>query len=256
MADRIINTTVDGPGSYRITTTNGTITSSPTQYTFDNDISHGNINNSIARVMQLQKAEQITLNHNLSIGGTSQTSARGVWEDVGTQDLHAGHAAIGATETNDELFALIAQYPDRDDGEPIYKLPDMAECLDEAANITAESTAAELPTITRPLDVAKWVGAWTSHITKQITSNKKEQITLAAQIYKIKLDEQIKVQKEYLVEKYGEEMYNLFFKIKVEAGAVYQKDYLPYTITKKDILQAAIVDGKEEKRLAYQAKLG
>lgn len=81
-------------------------------------------------------------------------------------------------------------------------------------------------------------------------------MAVAAQIYKKKLDMQIKTQEDYLVEKYGKEMYDLYFKLNVEAGAVYQKDYIPLSITKKDVLQAAIVDGKAEKRLAYQAKLG
>lgn len=256
MAERIINSSIKAPGSYTITTSNGTISSSPTLYTFDNDISHGNINNSTSRMTELQKAEQITLNHNLSVGGTSQTMANGVWEDVGSQELQIGHAAIGATSTNDELFALISQYPDRDDGEPIYILPDMAECIDEAMQVTSRMKAVELPTIKRPSDIALWIGAWAAKMGEQITSNKQEQMAVAAQIYKKKLDIQIKTQEDYLVEKYGREMYDLYFKLNVEAGAVYQKDYIPLSITKKDVLQAAIVDGKAEKRLAYQAKLG
>lgn len=200
--------------------------------------------------------DQITLNYNHSVGGTSQTITNGSWEDVGSKELQDGLSARGATATNDELFAVIAQYPNRDDGEPIYRLPDMAQCIDEAVKITSELSASELPTIKRPEDIIKWAAAWTAYIAEQIAANKKEQLIMAAKIYQIKLDEQIRAQEKYLKEKYGDEMYNLYFRMNVEAGAIYMKDYIPCNVTKKDLLKAGIIDGKAEKRNAHLRKLG
>lgn len=247
----------NGYGSVEIQDTYGKTNTDYTLYQFNNDMRKGSISNSKDTLSSLEKVDQITLNYNQTVGGTAQTSANGAWEDIGSKALHDGLSARGATAVNDELFALISQYPNRDDGEPIYKLPDMAQCVDEAvARITAESSPVSLPTITRPTDIAKWLAAWTSQMASQLTSNKAAQLAMAAKIYEEKLAEQIKTQKEYLVKKYGEEIYNLYFKIQVEAGAVYMKDYYPCTVTRKDLLQAGISDGKAQKRNAHLKNLG
>ena len=51
-------------------------------------------------------------------------------------------------------------------------------------------------------------------------------------------------------------MYVTLFKAQVEAGAIYFKEELPYTITKEDIYNAALLDGKAEKRAAWARKVG
>lgn len=254
---KITNYTIDGPGSYRIHSTNGTTSSFPTTYSFDNDISHGEIDNSIKRVQHLQKAEHIKMNHNMTVNGTSQTSSGGSWRDVGSPELHIGHSQRSASATNAKLYALISNYPDRDDGEPIYvPFPSITDCLKEAEKITAEQSPIELPSIASPTDIPKWIAAYVSYIGNQVTKDRSQQMLIAAQLAAEKRQKQIDDQKKYLTEKFGEEMYNLYFRAKVEAGAIYNKPHNPCTITRQDVYQATFADGLAERRNAYTAKIG
>ena len=75
-------------------------------------------------------------------------------------------------------------------------------------------------------------------------------------LYELELALKVKEQKEYLVNKFGEEMYISLFKAKVEAGAIYNKEINDYTITTEDIQKAAFSDGKTERRNAFAAKIG
>ncbi len=70
------------------------------------------------------------------------------------------------------------------------------------------------------------------------------------------LETQIEQQKKYLVEKYGEELYELMFKKLVENGAVFTKDNVEYDITKEDLFKAAFSDDKAQKRNSYNSKIG
>ena len=257
MQTEVTDVQIHSPGSYTIRTENGNIESTPTKYSFNNDLSRGSINNSMERLSALQTSQNITLNHNLTVGGSSQTNVGGLWSDVGSYTLHTGAHQRMATSTNDELFALLSQYPDRDDGEPIYNpLPNYEYNYEKAGQITAELMGIELPTITSLLDVPKWIAAWTAGLIAQNTMNVQLRTAIALQMTKEDLDEQIKIQKKYLVDKYGEEMYTLFYKAKVEAGAVYLKRFRPYSITKDDLYSATLGEGKCEKRNAHLAKLG
>lgn len=258
MSQEKINTyTINGPGSFTIESDKGNIRTIPTSYSFGNDISHGEIDNSIKRVQHLQRSEHITMNHNMTVEGTAQNQVGGIWYDVGSPELHTGQAQRAATMTNKELYSLISNYPDRDDGEPIYiPFPSLTECLKEAEQITSEQTAPNLPTISTPTDIAKWIGAFAAHIGNQITQDRSKQMAMAAQLMVEKKEKQIQEQKKYLTEKYGEVMYETLFKAQVEMGAVYNKPYNNYSVTKQDIYQAAFADGKAEKRNAFAAKIG
>lgn len=176
MENKILNVKIPGPGSYEVETTNGKMTSSPTQYTFDNDLSKGSFSNSLQREQSLKKVEHVKLNHNFTVGGTSQSSVGGIWVDVGSQDLHTGHAQTMAASTNAEIAALLAQYPVPDDTKPDFNpLPNVADNLVKASNMTAESTMSiPLPTITKPSDIPIWMAAWTANIQNQIASNTQE----------------------------------------------------------------------------------
>ena len=255
--DKINSYNIKSGGSFTIDTTNGEMRSIPTSYTFGNDISHGEIDNSIKRVQQSSRVEHIKMNHNMSVDGTSQTSVGGVWQDVGSPELHTGQAQRAATATNKELYALISNYPDRDDGKPIFvPFPDIAQCMEEAEQITAELMPIDLPTISSPMDIPKWIAAYSASLIAQNTINKKFQLEIAAAIAIEKQMKQIETQKKYLVDKYGEEMYMTLFKSQVEAGAVYTKDFNDYSITKQDIYEAAFAEGKAERRNAFAAKIG
>ena len=72
MSQEKINTyTINGPGSFTIESDKGNIKTIPTSYSFGNDISHGEIDNSIKRVQHLQRSEHITMNHNMTVEGTA-----------------------------------------------------------------------------------------------------------------------------------------------------------------------------------------
>ena len=114
----------------------------------------------------------------------------------------------------------------------------------------------DLPTISSPMDIPKWIAAYSAQLIAQNTINKKFQLEIAAAIAIEKQMKQIETQKKYLVDKYGEEMYMSLFKAQVEAGAVYTKDFNDYSITKQDIYEAAFAEGKAERRNAFAAKIG
>ena len=255
--DTINSYTIRSGGNFTVDSTKGEMKQIPTSYRFGNDISQGEIDNSIRRVQELQKVEHVKINHNFNVDGTSQTCVGGTWCDVGSQSLHTGQAQKAAAATNKELYALIANYPDRNDGEPLWKpFPDLEQCMDEAKQITAEMNPIELPTIKTPSDILKWGQVYVSGLIEQEMLNKKLQLQIAAKIALEKRDRQIKEQKEYLVNKFGEEMYISLFKAKVEAGAIYKKEINDYTITTEDIQKAAFSDGKTERRNAFAAKIG
>jgi folylpolyglutamate synthase/dihydropteroate synthase len=69
--DTINSYTIRSGGNFTIDSTNGEIKSIPTSYTFGNDISHGEIDNSIKRVQHLSRVEHIKTNHNITVDGTS-----------------------------------------------------------------------------------------------------------------------------------------------------------------------------------------
>ena len=146
------------------------MTSSPTQYNFNNDLSRGNFTNSLQREQHLKKVEHIKLNHNLSVDGTSQTSTGGIWVDVGSPNLHTGHAQRMASSVNADLAYMMAQYPVPDDSEPEWNpLPNVADNIVKAANVTAESKiTVELPSIKTPKDIPLWIAAWIANLTNQI----------------------------------------------------------------------------------------
>ncbi len=81
-----------------------------------------------------------------------------------------------AASTNTEIAALLAQYPVPDDTKPDFNpLPNVADNLVKASNMTAESTMSiPLPTITKPADIPIWMAAWTANIQNQIASNAQE----------------------------------------------------------------------------------
>lgn len=258
MPDDTINSyTIRSGGNFTIDSSKGEMKQIPTAYTFGNDISHGEIDNSIKRVQELQKVEHIKLNHNLSVDGTSQSCVGGLWTDVGSPSLHTGQAQRAATATNRELYALLSNYPDRDDGEPIWRpFPDYMECMEEAEQITAEMMPIELPSIKTPLDIPKWIGAYVAGLVMQNTVNRKFQLEIAQMIALEKRQRQIDEQEEYLTDKFGKEIYMALYKANVEAGAIYKKEFNDYTITTEDIQNAAFSDGKTERRNAFAAKIG
>ena len=249
---------IKGPGTFSVTSNNGTIEGSMASYKFDNDISKGTIGNSITREQNLIKSEHVKLDSCIVVDGTHQFSAGGAWFDYGTPELHLGIAQKGVASTNLELYALMTQYPDRDDGQPIYNpLPNLSQNLEKAEKkVTASQEPMVYPTISNIKTAAQWASTVTSGIAKSVTANKKEQLKVAAEMTVADLEHQIETQKKYLVDKYGEEMYTLLFKAQVEAGAIYFKEELPYTITKEDIYNAALLDGKAEKRAAWERKVG
>lgn len=249
---------IKGPGTFTVLSNNGKIEGSMASYTFDNDIAKGNIGNSIVREQNLIKSEHIKLDSCTVVDGTHQFSAGGAWFDYGTPELHLGLAQKGVAATNLELYALMTQYPDRDDGQPLYNpLPNLSQNLEKAEKkITASQPPMVYPTISNLTTAGQWVSSVASGIAQSITSNKKEQLKVAAEMTVADLEDQIERQKKYLVDKYGEEMYVTLFKAQVEAGAIYFKEELPYTITKEDIYNAALLDGKAEKRAAWARKVG
>ena len=106
------------------------------------------------------------------------------------------------------------------------------------------------------MDIPKWIAAWTKGLVAQNTVNSQARTAIAMQMTKEDLDEQIKVQETHLKEKFGEEIYNLYYKTQIEAGGVYLKQMNPYTITKDDLYSATLGEGKCEKRNAHLAKIG
>lgn len=255
--DTINSYTIRSGGNFTIDSTNGEIKSIPTSYTFGNDISHGEIDNSIKRVQHLSRVEHIKTNHNMTVDGTSQNSTGGIWNDVGSPSLHSGHAQRAATSLNKELYALISNYPDRDDGKPLFSpFPNITECLKEARQITAQQTEPNLPTIKSIQDISLWITAYTSNLVQQNTKNISLQMETAGKLVIEKQQKQIERQKEFLVNKFGEEMYELIYKKQVEAGAIFDKDYNDYSITTNDVHQAAFDKDKSDKRNAFAAKIG
>ena len=258
MDTKILNVKIPGPGAYEVETNNGTLKSSPTQYNFDNDLSRGSFSNSLERHQSLKKVEHVKLNHNFTVGGTSQSSVGGIWVDVGSRELFTGQAQTMVASTNAEIAALLTQYPEPNDSEPEYNpLPNIADNIVKASNMTAESQFnIPLPTITKPADIPIWIAAWTANIQNQATSNAAETAKIAAVMTVEQLDEQIKRQEKYLTDKYGEDLYKLLFKKLVENGAVYTKDMVASDITKEDLYKAAFSDDKAQKRNTYAAKIG
>lgn len=257
MKDKILNYEIDGPGSFYIKSELGEIHSSPTSYSFSNDLSGGVICNSTRREQHLQKAEHIKINHNLTVDGTSQQSSGGQWIDIGTPTLHTGHPQKAAQMTNKELYALISSYPDRDNGEPIFvPFPSPQECMEEAKKITAEMTEFDLPACGSTSDIPMWIAAYARGIAIQNLANIELQMIVASLIAVEKQQKQIETQEKYLTEKYGEEMYIALFKAQVEKGFVYCKDMWDYTVTKDDLYTSAFADGKAERRNAFAAKIG
>lgn len=259
METKITGYDIKSAGAFNINTNNGEIKSIPTSYTFRNDISSGEISNSIKREKLHSLSKDIALNYSVNVNGTSQMSSNGSYEIVGSRRLQDGHAQRAASSINDDLYALIAQYPNRFTGEPIWNpLPNLSECLKQAEKVTAAGKPAELPTIKTPADIPVWTAAWTAHMGQQLTANRTEQLQVAAQMVVDEKNAQIKEQKDYLTEKYGEEIYNLYFKANVEAGAVYTATRPPYSIDRKDVVQAYLGDGNNklaEKRNAYAKEL-
>lgn len=259
METKITGYDVKSAGSFTINTNNGEINSIPTSYSFRNDISSGEISNSIKRIKLHSLSEDVSLNYNVNVNGTSQMSSNGCYEFVGSRRLQDGYAQRAASSINDDLYALIAQYPNRNTGEPIWNpLPNLTECAKKAEKVTAAGQPVELPTIKVPSDIGKWAAAWTAHMGQQLTANRTEQMQVAAQMVIEEKDAQIKEQKKYLTEKYGEEIYNLYFKTNVEAGAIYTIPNPPYSIERKDVVQALIGSGGNnlaEKRNAYTKEL-
>lgn len=249
---------VKGPGSFTVTSNNGTVEGDMTNYSFGNDISRGNIGAGITREQNLIKSEHITLDNSFVVDGTHQGSYGGAWIDYGTPELHEGYAQRGAASTNMELYTLLCQYPDRDDGKPIFNpLPNLSQNLEKAEKkVTAAQKPMVLPTISDLSSLAKWVSTVASTYTSNIAANKAAQMAIAAEMTAEDLERQKKQQREFLTDRYGEEMYNLLFKAQVEAGAIYFKEELPYTITKEDVYNAALSEGKAEKRAAWLRRVG
>ena len=257
MKDEVLYYNIDGPGSFTIKSKQGVVNSSPTSYQFSNGQSIGTIGNSLKREQHLQKVEHIKINHNFTVDGTSQQSTGGQWIDVGSSTLHTGHPIRGANSTNDELYTLLTNFPDRDDGEPILvPFPSPQECMEEAEKITAEMTEFDLPACGSTSDIPSWIAAYTRGVVMQNTINKELQIQVAALIAAEKMQKQIEAQQKYLTEKYGEEMYIALFKAKVEQGYVYTKEMWDLKITKDDLFTSTFTDGKSEKRAAFAAKIG
>lgn len=257
METEVTNVDIHSPGSFTIRTENGSIESTPTRYNFSNDLSKGCINNSMERLSSLQSSQNITLNHNLTVGGSSQTNVGGLWADVGSYTLQNGAHQRMASSTNDELYALLAQYPDNNNGEIVFNpLPNLEQNYKKSGHVTAETMDIELPTIKGIMDIPKWIAAWTEGLVAQNTVNSQARTAIAMQSTKEDLDEQIKVQETHLKEKFGEEIYNLYYKTQIEAGGVYLKQMNPYTITKDDLYSATLGEGKCEKRNAHLAKIG
>ena len=198
------------------------------------------------------------MDNNLTVDGTSQTMCGGMWHDVGNPRLHSGQAQKAAAAINKELYALLCSYPDRNTGEPSYHVPDIKDTLKRAEKkVTDDEGAIIMPSITKLSDVTKWISAYSEHIEQKLTLDRKKQIQVAAKMCQEEFEEQKERQKQFLVEKYGEEMYNTLFKAKVEAGAVYNDPLnTHYATTKEDLYEAAITDGKAERRNAFAAKIG
>lgn len=257
MKDKVLYYNITGPGSWEIKSNKGVVSSSPTSYSFSNGQSIGTIDNSLKREQHHQKVEHVKINHNFTVDGTSQQSTGGQWIDVGSSTLHSGHPQRGANATNDELYTLLTNFPDRDDGEPILvPFPSPQECMEEAEKITAQMTEFDLPACGSTSDIPSWVAAYTRGVVMQNTINKELQIKVAALIAAEKKQRQIEAQEKYLIGKYGEEMYIALFKAKVEQGYVYTKDMWDLKITKDDLFTATFTDGKSEKRNAFTAKIG
>lgn len=249
---------IKGPGNFTVTSNNGEINGSTSNYSFSNDISRGNITNGIRREQNLIKSEQVNLDSSFVVKGTHQSSYGGAWIDYGTPELHTGQSQKGAESTNMDLYALLVQYPNRDDGEPIYNpLPNVAENLKKAEKkVTGNQKPMELPQITSLQTFGEWLAAVGTNFMSAFTVNRQAQVAIAAQMTVDDLEKQKKEQKEYLVSKFGEEVYNLQFKSQVEAGAVFFKEELPYNVTKEDIYRAGISDGKAENRAAWLKRVG
>lgn len=257
MKDKILYYDVDGPGSFTIKSEGGIVHSSPTSYDFSNGQSIGSIGNSLKREQNLQKVEHVKINHNFTVEGTSQQSTGGQWIDVGSSTLHSGQPQKGANAVNDEVYTLLTNFPDRDDGEPILvPFPSPKECMEEAEKITAQMTEFDLPACGSTSDVPQWIAAYTRGVVTQNVINKELQVKVAALIAVEKKERQIATQQKYLTEKYGEEMYIALFKAKVEQGYVYTKEMWDFQITKDDLFTSTFADGKSEKRNAFAAKIG
>lgn len=249
---------VQGPGTFTVTSNNGVVQGSMATYTFNNDISNGAIGDGIVREQNLIKSQHIKLDDCIVVDGTHQGSYGGAWIDYGTPELHTGVSQMGAQKVNMELYTLLCQYPDRDDGQPLFNpLPNLSQNLEKAEKkVTGAQQPMVLPTISDATSLAVWVATVATTFASNLASNKAAQVAIAAQMTAEDLARQIKQQEEYLTDKYGEEIYKLLFKAQVEAGAVYFKEELPYTITKEDLYNAALSEGKAEKRAAWLKRVG
>lgn len=175
---------------------------------------------------------------------------------IGSDSSLTGQNARVATSCNNDLAATISQFPDRNTEEPVFNpLPNFDQCLIKAEKVTAESKGSYFPTIKRPADIITWVGAWLYNLEQQLTANRVKQVAVATQMSLDELEIQIEQQEKYLKDKYGEELYNLYFKAQVEAGAVFTPSYNPCTITKKDLFTAGFTNGLTERRNAALAKM-
>lgn len=252
----VITTRISAPGQASFTTLNGTLTTDPAFQSWDNDLGSGSITMNTRRMMNLQDSQETLLNFSHFIGGTSHTQSGGGWVDVGTPFGHTGVAQNNATATNDEYFALVSQFPNRDDGTPIQSvLPTLEENMKKVANASGAQKPIILPTITRFSDVGKYLSAITDGVSQQLDVDVQAQTRLAMDMCQEDLEEQKKEQKKLLVAKYGEEAYEMYFRAGVEAGYIYIKDELPWAVTKDDLIRAALADGKANRRTSWEAKV-
>ena len=132
------------------------------------------------RMLNLQESQETLLNFSQNIGGTAHWQSGGGWFDTGTPFGHTGVAQNNAAATNDEYFALVSQYPDRDDGEPIWNpLPSLEENLKKVTNATGTQKPIVLPTINRFSDVGKYLAAVADGVSQQLDTDIEAQLKLA-----------------------------------------------------------------------------
>lgn len=251
----VLTTRISAPGQASFTTLNGTLTTDPTFQSWDNDLGSGSITMNTRRMMNLQDSQETLLNFSHFIGGTSHTQSGGGWVDVGTPFGHTGVAQNNATATNDEYFALVSQFPNRDDGKPIQGvLPTVEENLKKVANASGAQKPIVLPTLTL-YNIEEYSSALYDGVSQQLKVDADAQLRLAMDMCREDLEEQQKEQKKLLVAKYGEEAYEMYFRAGVEAGYIYIKDELPWAVTKDDLIRAALADGKANRRTSWEAKV-
>ena len=252
----VIDAKITAPGQASFITLNGTLTTDPAFQSWDNDLGSGSITMNTRRTMSLQDSQETLCNFSQFVGGTAHWQSGGGWFDTGTPFGHTGVAQNNAAATNDEYFALISQYPDRDDGEPIFNpLPTMDDILNGIKNVTGVQESIKPPTLKSFYDTPEFLGKMTAYTARQQAANVEAQAKMAAQKISEHLEEQIADQKRLLVEQYGEELYNLYFRARVEAGYVFIKPELPYSTTKDDLYQALFANGKADRRNSHLAKM-